>query len=104
MFLLAILVLILCGILPIIIAKIQDDIVDEKVVYEDVKTVQLLHELNDMEKIYLLKSGHMDIPDIRSHLGPGKCGTDAFGQQNQKLAMLLFSVIRSTNPRIMLND
>lgn len=68
-FIFAIVILILCGLLPIIIAKIQDYAADEKVVYEDVKTVQLLHELNDMEKLYLLKSGsYVEITEERAKL------------------------------------
>lgn len=56
-FVLITVLLVLCGILPMIIAKIQDYAADEKVVYEDRKTIQLFRELNDTEKLYLLKSG-----------------------------------------------
>lgn len=54
---LIIILLFLCGMLPIITAKMQDYAADEKVVYEDRKTIQLFRELNDTEKLYLLKSG-----------------------------------------------
>lgn len=42
--------------LPTIVAKVEDHLADETVYYNEMKSVQLLRELNDVEKLYLLKN------------------------------------------------
>jgi len=54
---LTILVIILCGMLPRLIGVVEDCFADQNVAYGDEKTVSLIRELNDVEKMYLLKSG-----------------------------------------------
>ena len=66
---LVIVVLILCAVLPWVVANIGDRLLNEKVYSAELKTVQLAKELTDLEKIYLLNSGlKMEITDERTRL------------------------------------
>jgi len=54
---LTVVVIIFCGVLPRIIAGVEDFLADQKISYAEAKTVSFVRELNDLEKIYLLKNG-----------------------------------------------
>lgn len=49
--------LIVCGMLPVITAVIEDKLADDKIYYGEIKQVRLFQELNDTERLYLLKNG-----------------------------------------------
>ena len=52
-----IVIMILCGLLPVMSAKVVDFWADNTIHYEDMKTLQLFRELNDTQKMYLLAQG-----------------------------------------------
>lgn len=55
-FILCIILLILCAMFPFITARIGDFLSSEIITYHKVKTVQLYPEVNDVQKLYLLKN------------------------------------------------
>lgn len=66
---LTILIIAFCAILPILIAKIGDHITDDRVQTAEVKSVQFVTELSDLERIYLLENGmNMDIDASRANI------------------------------------
>ncbi|MBR4027860.1 MAG: hypothetical protein IKJ01_10025 [Lachnospiraceae bacterium] len=52
-----IIILVFFGILPTVIAQIEDNWTQNQVSYKDTKTVQFIPELEDIEKVFLLKTG-----------------------------------------------
>lgn len=55
-FLLCLVTLFLCAMLPSLTARIGDSLSNETITYHKVKTVQLYPKVNDIQKLYLLKS------------------------------------------------
>ena len=52
-----IVIMILCGLLPVISAKMADSWADNTIHYEEMRRLQLFRELNDTQKMYLLAQG-----------------------------------------------
>ncbi|MBE5956272.1 MAG: hypothetical protein E7253_07445 [Lachnospiraceae bacterium] len=50
-------IIILGGLFPVIVAKVEDHLVDDKVHYEEMKTLNMFQQLNDTQKAYLLAHG-----------------------------------------------
>lgn len=51
-------IMIVCMLLPMITALIEDSVFDQKVVYNDMKTMQFSRNLSDVEKLFLLYKGN----------------------------------------------
>lgn len=66
---LTVVVIIFCGMLPKIIGIMEDCFADQNIGYGEQKTVPLIRELNDVEKMYLLKNGtEVSISEERTNL------------------------------------
>lgn len=66
---LTVVVIILCGMLPRMVGMVEDYFADQNVSYGEQKTVSLIRELNDVEKMYLLKNGtEVSISEERTKL------------------------------------
>lgn len=64
-----VLVLVFFSGLPLVIAKIGDRIMDDKVYSAEVKTVQFMQELTDLERLHLIDSGmSVEIAEDRTNL------------------------------------
>lgn len=50
-------IIILGGLFPVIVEKVEDHLVDDKVHYEEMKTLNMFRKLNDIQKAYLLAHG-----------------------------------------------
>lgn len=59
LFLCIFLLIILGGMLPVITAKVEDLLVDDKVHYEEMKTLNMFQKLSDTQKAFLLSNGAM---------------------------------------------
>lgn len=66
---LTVVVIIFCGMLPRMVGMVEDYFVDQNIGYGEQKTVSLIRELNDVEKMYLLKNGtEVSISEERTNL------------------------------------
>lgn len=66
---LTVVVIIFCGMLPKLIGLVEDYFADQNISYGEQKTVSLIRELNDVEKMYLLKNGtEVSISEDRTNL------------------------------------
>lgn len=57
MLLITILIIVISSMFPMLTAMLEDAIADDNICYEEIKTVQLFKELNDVQKMYLLEHG-----------------------------------------------
>ena len=57
LFLVVLFIIVLGGLFPVMVAKVEDHLVDDKVHYEEMKTLNMFRKLNDTQKAYLLAHG-----------------------------------------------
>jgi len=50
-------IIVLGGLFPVMVAKVEDHLIDDKVHYEEMKTLNMFRKLNDTQKVYLLGHG-----------------------------------------------